>query len=283
MTRNLTLKCVALAVLGLASMATSPALAQISLTFENPDYFEDFNRAWTTDSTAWVPLTWEDNVTIPGFYIYRFATGSPETVLARQSSLSSPTTGEIKFASHSSFPDDFMLGSRPGDTHAGSPSTVGSGNYYAVRLVNDSDVAITSFSVAYDAFQWYRGTPEGNQLVVTYQVAPSNSVPDIISGDWTEIPDLFWQASITGSASTVNFHTTSSRVNFEPVLIGDVEVQPGEEIWVRWYLNNVGGVDQGVGIDNIAIVTSIPEPAHLTALGALAGLGFVLLRRRRKS
>jgi len=271
---------------GLLALVNAPVSAQISLTFENPNYAQDFNHGFTTETTA-VPLPWQDNVTLPGWYLNRLAVGSPDTIYT-QATIGGTSAGEIYLASHTSIPTDFMLGARPTDGFSMTPSNPGAGYYYAVRLVNDSDIAMTSFSVAYDAFQWYRSTGSGaNNLVVSYLVTPANSLLGITDafGTWTAIDALNWTASLTSASSavTANFHTTSSRVNFDPALVDSIVVLPGEELWVRWHLDNVPGVDQGVGIDNISIMTSIPEPTTLPILAAVFGLGFALYRRRQSA
>ena len=265
------------ALIGLLSGFVVPASAQISLTFENPHYSEDFNHFWAASTDEEIP--WADNDTLPGWYLRSFTTGTPTFIGAKQSSLGSPVLGRTYFASHSSFPDDYMLGTRPSGSAAGDPEA---GFYYAVRLANDSATAITSFSVAYDGFQWYRGSAvDPNQIVVSYQILPSDSLSDITAGTWTQIPALEWSSSVSGGAQTLNFHTTSSRVNFDPALVEGITVQPGEELWVRWHTTIVLGNNQGVGIDNVAVMTSIPEPANLPMYGALACIGWVLIRRRK--
>lgn len=68
--------------------------AQITLTMENLSYTEDFNHAYTTDSDNFSNLSWTDNATLPGWYLYQYAAGTPATVTTK-ASISSTSGGPI--------------------------------------------------------------------------------------------------------------------------------------------------------------------------------------------
>jgi hypothetical protein len=270
------------ALFAVALVATTPAVgfAQVVLTAGNLTYSQNFNNGYTAGA-----LTWTDNSTITGWYLNRNATGTPASVTV-QTVTTGTATGPYYLLAHSTEPTNFALGARVSDTEGSLPSVSGSGYYIGLRLLNSTGAAITEFSLSYAGVQFFHSTGANkNDITVAYRIEPANTAVSFNSTGWNTITDLTYTAGLSGasSAAALNFNTAANRTDFDAVST-PVTWAAGSELWVRFYINNVGGVDQGVGIDNIQLtaVSAIPEPSTYAALFGALALGVVVYRRRRR-
>lgn len=239
------------------------------LTLESAGYRASFNHAFTS-SAAPASLAWEDAVTVPGWFLHQNALGTPIAVTV-QASLSNTDSGFLGFLSGTDLPNNFLLGVRPSDTTAGSVGT-GAGIYFGLRLSNQTGFTITQFSLGYTAGQFYRSTgANNNTIVVAYNHQRLSQSTSLTTGTWTTIPALSYTAPLNGngqsSGTTVNFNLPGNSTVFEPVTIGGLGLAPGNDLWIRWYVANMSGVDQGVGIDNVTLAVTGYAPAAPVILG----------------
>lgn len=238
------------------------AQAQISITNGNLGFAENFDHAYTTDSTSFSDLAWTDNATLPGWYLYCHAAGTPATVTIK-ASLSSTSGGPIYLLSPVDEPTNFMLGARITDANGSSADTPGSGYYFALRLTNNTGATVTRFSLDYTGLQFYRSTgANSNRIVTSYQIAPASSLANITEGVWTELASLTFTAPQNGSggdpASIATFTKPANHTDYSTDVTG-LAWENGQDLWIRWYINNVPGTDQGVGIDNVNIAVAAPD------------------------
>lgn len=264
-------------------LGCSFASAQVVLTSGNLNYSQNFNNAYTVSETA-ETLPWTNNSTIPGWYLHMHAAGTPANVTT-QASLSGTSAGPIFLISHVNVPDNFALTARINDANGSTPATSGSGYYFGLRLSNNTGSTLTGFSLSFTGLQFYRSTGTSNNTIATgYQVIEGGSGVSLTDGSWTNIPGLAFTApQAGGTASTLNFNT-GNFTDLTAVEIDGLTWEHGDELLLRWYINNVSGVDQGVGIDNISFAaTAIPEPSTYALMFGVAGLALAGVVRRRRS
>lgn len=239
------------------------------LTLESASYRVSFNHAFTS-SAAPASLAWEDAVTVPGWFLHQNALGTP-TAVTVQTSLSNTDSGFLGFLASTDMPNNFLLGVRPSDNTAGSVGT-GAGIYFGLRLRNQTGFTITQFSLGYTAGQFYRSTgANNNTIVVAYNHQRLSQSTSLTTGTWTTIPALSYTVPLNGngqpSGTTVNFNLPGNHTVFEPVTIGGLSLAPGNDLWIRWYVANLSGVDQGVGIDHVTFAVTGYAPAAAVILG----------------
>jgi hypothetical protein len=268
------------------AICACPVRAQISITEGNLTYSQNFNHGYGTGSLAWT-----DNATLAGWYLYMNAVGTPASVTT-QITATGTSAGPIYLLSHGTATDNFALVARITNDNGSTTDVPGSGYYFGLRLTNDTGGTITDFSLAYTGVQSYRSTGlYSNTITPSYSIVAGGSSVVLNTGTWTDIPGLAFTAPQNGtnpggSATTVNFNTDGNYTAFSGVNVTGLTWNDGEELWFRWWVNNVEGNDQGVGIDNISFIagtpTVIPEPATATLLCGAASLAALLAWRRRR-
>jgi hypothetical protein len=255
--------------------------AQVLITPENLSYTQNFNNGYSTNTASYDTLSWADNSTIPGWYLFRDSSGTPASVLAKATTAAS-SAGNIFLVADTSNQTNFILGTRI------SVTTSPNGDYFGLALTNNTGGTVTEFSLGYTALQWYRSTGANkNTISTSYQVIDSGSAVSLTAGSWDMISGLSFTApQAGGTAATLNFNN-GNFTNFAPVTVSGINWGNGDTLLIRWYVDIVGGVNQGMGIDNISFtatapaITPVPEPAATAMLFGAAGLGAFVIRRRR--
>jgi hypothetical protein len=153
------------------------------------------------------------------------------------------------------------LGSQPG----GSDFTPGS---FILQVDNQSGSSATGFQISYDLFV-FNDQPRSNSFNFSYST--DNSTFTAVNAlDYTS-PE-----AADGSPAWTQIGRSSSTIS--------VAIASGSSIYFSWTGDDVAGSGSRdeFALDNISI-TVVPEPSTYAALFGLLGLGFVLVRRRRKS
>lgn len=244
-------------------------------------YTQDFDSLASSSTTTTVP--WTDNVTLPGWYASRALTSSsgsygPYPYVSYRVAYGENNSGWIY-----SFG---VAGVNPitdrafGSISSGTPAT----NAWGLRIKNDTADVVGDVTISYTGEQWRNG---GNTAVQTMQFTYQTSASPITDprpGDeslWTPFPALSFLTPTVGSTATpLDGNDSANRTVFSNVLLPGVILNPGEELFLRWYDINDPGSDHGFGVDDLRVSFSIvPEPGTM----ALAGLGMLVLlicRRR---
>lgn len=262
------------------AVTSSPASVAViapgrSITAAQLSYTEDFNHSYTTSETG-VSLPWTDNSTLAGWFLWMKAAGTPTSVTT-QASVNGTSAGPIFLIASATAPDNFALAARVTDANGASSGTAGSGYYLALKLTNNSGGTISSFSLGYTGLQFYRSTGVGNNTVsIAYQVTDATAATAITGGTWTEVPELSFTAPQNGvdggAAAALNFNSSANSLTFAPVSVSGLTWRNGENLWIRWRIDNVSGTDQGVGIDNVTFTAAAPTGPAVPSL-ATAPLG----------
>lgn len=287
---------------GLSAVIASTSWAQISLTNGNLSYSQSFDSLQSANSAS----NWTNNSTLPGWYAgYYIAAGTVSqinvdtTPTTRQVQINGGT-GSSTAAMFYSFGvegtnsvADRAFGSLLNDTITRSSTsggtavgTAGTGSLrFGVRLVNDTDSVLTSFTFSYDGEQWRNGANAAvNTLVTAYGIVDAGAGLLNKAGQYTNLPSTaHFSGPVTGgTAGALDGNASANRLSSITATVTGLTWAPGQELWIRWYDDNDPGAESGLAIDNFSFTASaVPEPSSFAALAGLGALGFVSLRRRR--
>ncbi len=230
------------AVLLNAALFVESASAQILFSSGSP-YTQNFDSLGTTSNA------WTDDVTLPGWFASKSAGGA--TVIGYRAATGTANTGALySFGGAGVNPvTDRALGS----IASGTP-----GNFaYGVRFQNDTTLAITDITISYTGEQWRNG---GNAATQTLAFSYFISNDPIISSDaagvnaWVPFTSLDFKSPVVGATATaLDGNDPANRQVFSGVVLPDVIVFPGQEIFFRWYDVNDPGNDHALAIDDLTI------------------------------
>lgn len=248
----ITMKTTALC-LGLMVLGPLTAAAQISYRTPGVPYKQDFNHPRL--AAGEVEITWHDNETFPGWSAayYDGIRGTYETP-----SLVMATSGRgrnaVAFYLYRSDTErtDGALGAQPSDERM--PGLNRGGMYYGVALINDSNVTLNRLNLAYQVELWrLTATPAKQEtLHVSYQVGGTG----LDEGFWRTIPGSHYTTPHAGeggqSARSLDGNAPENVTPFK-LEVEDLNLMPGQTLWLRWFDVNNPSFDHGVGIDDVSI------------------------------
>ncbi len=220
-------------------------------------YSQDFNGL----AASGTGNAWSDDDTLAGWYssrsTYNAGTGSS-------------TTGAL-YSFGSSGSSERSLGSLA----SGATSI-----HYGVRFVNDQAVTVGSITVSYSGEQWRNsGNATQHQLAFSYQVG--TSVTSLTTGTWIDVNALDFVGPMAGgSASALNGNDPANRVTLAGSFA--VQIEPGQEIMLRWIDPDDTGSDHGLAIDDLE-VTSAPLSVILEEFDATPQPNHILVTWRTSS
>jgi hypothetical protein len=239
-------------VIALSALILCPGSASAQIYFgSGSPYNQRFDSLATTGTN-----TWTDNSTLPGWYASKTAGGS--AVTAYRAGYGNDTAGALySFGIGGSGPaTDRALGSLA----SGTPGDFA----YGVRFSNDTSQVITNLTIDYVGEQWRNGGSTATQtLAFAYQISSN----PILTSDaanttaWTPFTALDFN-SPTASANTglLDGNANTNRHTFANVLLPDVVVFPGQEIFFRWLDINDTGNDHALAIDNFILSWTTVAP-----------------------
>ncbi len=206
--------------------------------------------------------SWINNVTLPGWYAATnlTATKSGDAVVY------SAGTGSSASGALYSFGD---AGST--DRALGSLASGGPGNFaYGVRFINDTALAVTNFNISYTGEEWRVANTTAQRLVFSYQVGGTLTSADAQNVQaWTAFPALDFISPNTNATQALKGNEPTNRVELVNLVLPGVAVQPGQEIFLRWYDTDDSGSDDGLAIDNLTVsfqaTAAAPPPVSFGA------------------
>jgi hypothetical protein len=239
-----------------------------------------YTNGWQDDSTTVAG----NHIGVPGWYLYHpLGSGSELGTNAHQRFRegNGQNTGSFwGFSTNNPTDSDKALGSIGSTTTAADNTNM----YMGVRLTNTTADTLGEFTLTYDGEEYRDGqlaTPE------TLSFAYSTSAT---TADWnttatfTSVPALNFTSPVfagTGSSGTLVDGNTAGKVAGITATVSGISWAPGTDIWLRWADPQApSAADDGLAIDNVNFVASIPEPASLALLG-IAATSLLTARRRR--
>lgn len=269
------------------------AIGAVSYTTPEGIYFQDFDSLpfspqntslqntvpWTDDSTSSANQT-----SLLGWYLYHPTSTAEGGVNGHQRLRAGPgnsTTGAF-YSFGETGNSERALGALGANTLAPeAPDDPDDANLYiALRLHNDTGVTLDNFTLSYYAEQWHasgRPTPE-TMLFGWSTTAIAVNDP---STAFNDVPLLGWTAPVTlGAEGAVDGN--ANRFLVGPVTVSGINWLPDTDLWLRWSDRQIPSArDDGMAIDDLTFIASVPEPSSLAFL--LIGVGGLLCGRRRRA
>lgn len=233
-----------------------PVAAQILLGAGS--YHQNF------DSLGGANAGWTDNVSLPGWYASKGG-GNATNYLAG-------TGGGIAGGIYSFGVTGVSNNS---DRALGSLGASSISYTYGVRLANDTGVAQTDFTISYTGEQWRSGsTANPHVLAFSYQIG-NGPFTNAHSGTWTAFGALnFISPNLAGSQAALDGNAVTNRQSYTNIVLADLTVLPGQELFLRWLDVDDTGFDTGLAVDDLTISFSAVTSAPPTASAAFSVLTY---------
>ncbi len=242
-----------LVALTLASLfPVTQAKAQVLLSSGN--YSQDFNSLSSSADSAW-----SDNSTLLGWYASQRVGGA---VTGYRISAGTITSSSI-YSYGAAADSDRALGSQAG----GTPDEFA----YGLRLLNDTPSVATNILVTFTGEQWRRLTGTGtNTLTFSYFVGSNITSADSAGTAYAWVPLYtlnFSTPNTAGGTSSLVGNASTNRQTVASLLLPDVQVGPGQELFLRWLDVNDNGTDHGLGLDDFSVTFTLESPTapYITA------------------
>ena len=188
---------------------------------------------------------WTNNVTLPGWYASQSA-GLGVVSSYRAESGSGNTGALYSFGATGS--SERALGS----VASGTPGNLA----YGVRFTNDTALTATNITISYTGEQWRNGgNTNAQKLAFSYLVSssPITNSDALNANSWTAFTGLdFTTPTVGATSSALDGNNPANEQVFTNVVL-PVVVQPGQEIFLRWFDTNDSGNDHAVAIDNLTV------------------------------
>ncbi|MCU0316899.1 MAG: PEP-CTERM sorting domain-containing protein [Fimbriimonadaceae bacterium] len=151
---------------------------------------------------------------------------------------------------------------------------------FGVRIVNNTGVKLTQFTVSFTQENWRSSTTATNTIAFGYAFGGGS----ITDADYLTAAgfianaalDLVGPAPVQSNGALDGNLAANQAARSATILLAS-DWNPGQTLYLRWQDLNDGGNDAGLGIDNLTF-EAVPEPMTMGVL-ALAALA----ARRRKN
>jgi endonuclease/exonuclease/phosphatase family metal-dependent hydrolase len=215
-------------------------LAQIPMS-DGP-YQQNFNSLATSGTAN----SWENNVTLPGWYSTRNGTNTA-TYRAGDGGSNIGDLWSYGVAGVNGLTDRAL-----GSVASGSASPI----HFGLRFTNNSATTFTNFFITVTGEQWRNGNNAATQtLDFSYQVSAGILTNPALATGWINFPALNFATpnpSATGPFP-LDGNASTNRQEFVNVFLNGVSVAPGQEMFLRWTDLNDSGNDHGFGIDDLIV------------------------------
>ncbi len=201
-------------------------LAATSLT---GSYFQDFDTLAVSGTSSTLPAGWE----------FSESGGSANTLYS--AGTGSSTTGDTYSFGAAASSERALGGLQSGSVNP----TIGA------SFTNDTGSTITSLSISYTGEQWRLGAlSRTDKLDFQY----STDATSLTTGTWTDFDTLdFTGPTTTGSVGALDGNAAANRTAISGT-ISSLSITSGSTVYIRWNDFNPSGSDDGLAVDDFAIV-----------------------------
>ena len=135
-------------------------------------------------------------------------------------------------------------------------TTINGIGYVGIRFKNTTTATtIKNLEIQYAMEQWYNsGRLDGAQVSVSYLKGPTVTSLLEATGAWQAIPPLLINAPSTATVVANRDGNSPSNRRVSKTTVADINLQPGEEVMVRWaYTLNTTTNGNGLSIDDVVV------------------------------
>lgn len=189
--------------------------------------------------------TWADNSTLPGWYASKSV--APNAITTYRADNGSGNAGALY-----SYGATASANRALGVLVSSTPGNIA----FGLRFVNDTALAQSNILISFTGEQWRNANSLAQTLAFSYQVGTlltnSDGANSLI---WNSFSALDFTTPVTGGSGVALAGTASANQTvFANVLLSGVTVQPGQELFCRWFLARpASGSSHGVAIDNLTV------------------------------
>lgn len=215
-----------------------PVPAQILMSAGT--YSQNFDSLASSGTVGWT-----NNVTLPGWYLAKNGTNANSYVAGTGSGTSG---GHYSFgAAGVNAATDRALGS----LGSGSANPV----IYGVRFTNDTGLMMTNIAVSYAGEQWRNGgSGTASVLAFSYGVSATAITNAIDATGWTNFAALnFTTPTFNINSGALDGNNATNRQIFSGVILTNVIVPAGQELFLRWLDVDDTGSDSALAIDDLTV------------------------------
>lgn len=260
----------------------------------NGNLEEVYADGWQDDVNP--ALTPEDDISIPGWYLYHpqwtsgFTGGEGgfnEHQRLRMGDGRSNTGSFWLYGNGGASDAEKALGIQPSDNLANPAQSTSSAEfmYIGLRLTNNTSATIRRLNLTFVMEQWHDGVANPNEpdsLRVQVLSIPGGIVtPD----NWFTLSNQpaigAAGARIIGTVNTVIDGNGDGR-RVVSLNTGNLVWDRNQDLWFRWGMENGIGQDDGLAIDNVSI-SVVPEPSGVVLAGLGIPIAMSMARRLRPS
>ena len=240
--------------------------AHLYISPEHPSMPVNFTGSYTQNfdtlaNTGGSSITWTNQVTLPGWSLFRQATpataittyGVDDGASTSGNFLSYGTTGTI---------DRALGGLGTGGSYFGSPAGGATAGWIAFATTNTTGATINSLNVAFNGEQWRNGgNTTAQSMVLQYGFGTSfGSV-----STWTTPGGNFnWTSPVATATAAAVFGNVAGLVANRGGTLNSLNWTNGSTLWFRWVETNDVGNDHALAIDDFSL--SVPTPQTFTVI-----------------
>ncbi|HKI69478.1 MAG TPA: hypothetical protein VKA67_07815, partial [Verrucomicrobiae bacterium] len=200
---------------------------------------------------------------LPGWYASKSLGGN--TITEYRAGTGSDTVGGLYSFGDSGSPERAL-----GSLASGTPGNIA----FGVRLLNDTASPQTNFVISYTGEQWRVANATMQKLTFSYRTGISLTNADAPgSQNWTAFPALDFNSPDTEATKALNGNDPTNRVVFSKITLPGVALQPGQELFLRWFDRNDASYDDALAIDNLTVsfgtISTNPPPPDNVAFSLL--------------
>ena len=263
MTTRTSFLTTAIALVSTFGLASLPqANAQVIYATPGLAYFENFSHPTLSSGSisSGKVLEWRDNDTFRGWFAAYYdglkdVYDTPDLLMVSEGR----SRPEIAFYLYRTLkaPSDGALGAQPSDQR--SPGPRAGGTFYGVYITNATTATLTRLSLSYRV-ELYRLASAPNTRQTTLRVSWRIGGESLGEGTWKNIPDSDYTTPLESSGGdagqNVDGNAEPHATTFALLTAPGLVLAPGQRLWLRWFDVNNGGVDHGIGLDDVSITLS---------------------------
>lgn len=198
-------------------------------------------------------LSWTNNLTLPGWFLYRQSRGGPVELTTYSAGNGSSHTGTLISYGSTNSSDRALGGLGSGGAYFGAAASSAVAGWFALALRNTTGFAINNLDISFNGEQWRNGGNTSSQALVL-QRGYGSTFQNVSS--WITPGGTFnWSSPIASTRAGAVDGNAGGRVGGRGGTL-DLSASPwapNSTLWLRWVVPNNPGDDHGLAIDDLTI------------------------------